>query len=126
LAEAHLGGDPRAAHRRILEGYECHARLGMYGGCTEVLGYATQALILAGDWLGARTQVDDALALAARIGERVALPELLLLKARIDLNQGDLDAARASLAQALRESQTQGALAYEQQVLSALAELKGS
>jgi DNA-binding winged helix-turn-helix (wHTH) protein/tetratricopeptide (TPR) repeat protein len=124
LAEAHLGGDPRAAHRRILEGYECHARLGMYGGCTEVLGYATQALILAGDWLGARTQVDDALALAARIGERVALPELLLLKARIDLNQGDLDAARASLAQALRESQTQGALAYEQQVLSALAELK--
>src|SRR5262249_3968568 len=55
LAEARMG-DPRAGYHRILEGYECHARHGMYGGCTEVLGYATEALILAGDWTAARCQ----------------------------------------------------------------------
>jgi hypothetical protein len=122
LAEAHLGSDARAAHRTILEGYECHARLGMYGGCTEVLGYATQALILAGDWAGARSQVADAFGLAERIGERIALPELHLLKARIELQCDELDAARASMEASLRESRMQGALGYELQVLTALAE----
>jgi hypothetical protein len=126
LADAHLGRDPRAAHRMILEGYECHARLGMYGGCTEVLGYATQASILAGDCVGARRQVTEALGLAERIGERVALPELHLLKARIELQSGELDAGRASMEASLRESQMQGALGYELQVLTALVEAPNS
>lgn len=122
FAEAYLG-DPRAGHRLILEGYESHARHGMYGGCTEVLGYAAQALMLAGDWQGADRQVDDALALGKRIGERVALPELLLLKARIQRELGNRDAARANLVESLRETCVQGAAGFESQVLAAFAEI---
>jgi DNA-binding winged helix-turn-helix (wHTH) protein/tetratricopeptide (TPR) repeat protein len=125
LAEARLG-EPRVGHRHILEGYACHARLGMYGGCTEILGYATEALILDRDWAGARRQLEEGFALAQRIGERVALPDLLLLRARIDLGENDPTAARESMHEALQEARRQHARGSELSTLVALAELKDS
>jgi hypothetical protein len=120
-AEARLG-DPRAGHRLILEGFACHARLGMYAGCPEVLGYAAEALIVASDWPAAQVQLDDAFALARRIGERLVLPRLHRLQARIALGRGDPAAARAALDESLREARAQEALGHE---LSALAERAG-
>ncbi len=40
---------PLEGFRLIREGYEVHARLGMYTGNTETLGYAAEALLMAGD-----------------------------------------------------------------------------
>jgi hypothetical protein len=68
----------------IMEDYQCDARLEMWAGGTQVLAYATEALILAGRWSDAQKQVDEALSLAYRIGERIFVPDLLL-QARVAL-----------------------------------------
>ena len=74
---------------------------------SEVLGYATEALILAGDWAHAAQQVDEALQLAARLHDHSYRPQLLLLKRRIALAQGAEqdadDAARQALLEARRQ-----------------------
>src|SRR4030095_4592439 len=57
-ALAHAGS-PRDGHRLIREGYEVHARIGMYAGNTETLGYAAMALVLAGDWEQAELQIEE-------------------------------------------------------------------
>jgi hypothetical protein len=121
-AESRLG-EARVGYRHILDGYACHAQLGMYAGCTEVLGYAAEALILERDWPGARRQLKEAFALAERIGERLSMPELLLFEARIAQGEGDTASARASMLEAVREAQTQRALGSELRALIALAEL---
>ena len=59
-AEAQLG-DPRAGHRLIREGHEEALRLDMRAYAGETLGYATEALVRAGDWLAARQQLDEAM-----------------------------------------------------------------
>jgi hypothetical protein len=87
-------------HALIMEGYQRHARLEMWAGGTQVLAYATEALILAGRWSDAQRQVDEALSLAHRIDERSFVPDLLLLQARIALAVDQPDAAN----QAIRDS----------------------
>ena len=67
---------PRDGYRRIREAYEDNTRLGMLAGGSEVLGYATEALVLAGDWDGAQHELEDALQVADTLGERVYLPQL--------------------------------------------------
>ena len=47
---------PRDGYRRIREAYEDNTRLGMLAGGSEILGYATEALLLAGDWDGSATR----------------------------------------------------------------------
>ena len=47
-ADARMG-KPREGYRRIREAYEENKRLGMLAGGSEVLGYAAEALLLAGD-----------------------------------------------------------------------------
>ena len=59
-ADARMG-QPRDGYRRIREAYEDNTRLGMLAGGSEVLGYATEALVLAGDWDGAQRELEDAL-----------------------------------------------------------------
>ena len=125
LAEARRG-DPRTGHERIMKGYESHARLGMYCGCAEVLGYATEALILAEDWAAARRQVEEALSLANRINDRIAIPDLFLLQARIELAGKDVASARRAMLAGLQEARTQEARWYELTALLALAELADS
>ena len=59
-AEARLG-DPRAGHRLIREGCDRALRLGIRGWGSETLGYAAEALALAGDWTAARRELDEAM-----------------------------------------------------------------
>ena len=47
-ADARMG-QPRDGYRRIREAYEDNTRLGMLAGGSETLGYAVEALLLAGD-----------------------------------------------------------------------------
>lgn len=121
-AEARMG-DARTGHAHILEGFACHSRLGMYAGCTEVLGYAAEALIEAKDWAAAQVQLDDAFALSRRIGEQLALPMLHLLQARIVLSRQDRAAARVSILDSLREARAQQAHGLELKALIQLVQL---
>lgn len=102
-------GNPREGHALIREGYEMHAKLGMYAGNTETLGYAAMALVLAQDWAAAARQIDEALELADRIHEHVMTPYLLRLRAHVTIAQGDGDRARAILQQALEAARAQAA-----------------
>ena len=107
-AEAHLG-DPRAGYRLIREGHEDALRLDMRAYAGETLGYATEALIRAGDWLAARQQLDEAMEFAHSTGERSCLTQLLLLDARIADALGETARGRASVRQAIAEAHAQQA-----------------
>lgn len=102
-------GNPREGHQLIREGYEMYARLGMYAGNTETLGYAAMALVLARDWEAADRQIGEALELADRIHEHVMTPYLLRLRAHVAMSQGHADEASAMLQGALAASRSQAA-----------------
>jgi DNA-binding winged helix-turn-helix (wHTH) protein/tetratricopeptide (TPR) repeat protein len=90
-ADARMGR-PRDGYRRIREAYEDNTRLGMLAGASEVLGYAAEALVLAGDWDGAQHELEDALQAANTLGERVYLPQLFVMQAAIARGRGDQSA----------------------------------
>jgi DNA-binding winged helix-turn-helix (wHTH) protein/tetratricopeptide (TPR) repeat protein len=106
-AEA-LNGAPLEGHRRIREAFEENARLGMRSGASEVLGYAAQALFLAGHHDAAQVQLLEALQVADELAERVYLPQLWLLEAAIARAQGQAAAAAASVRRAIEEARAQG------------------
>ena len=97
----------RDGYRRIREAYEDNTRLGMLAGGSEVLGYATEALVLAGDWDGAQHELEDALQVADTLGERVYLPQLLVMQAAIARARGDRAAADAAIRRAIAEARAQ-------------------
>jgi hypothetical protein len=105
-AEAQLG-DPIAGHRLIRKGHEQVTRAGMraYGG--ETLGYAAEALLLAGDPAGARVQIEEARHVATAVGDRSCLPRLLTIEARVADALGERRQARDALRQAIAEARTQ-------------------
>ena len=107
-AEARMGA-PSAGYRRIRDAYEENTRLGMLAGSSEVLGYATEALLLAGDLDGAQKQLDEALHAADRFGERVYLPQLFLLQAAIGRARDEHSAAAKSVRRAIAEARAQEA-----------------
>jgi DNA-binding winged helix-turn-helix (wHTH) protein/tetratricopeptide (TPR) repeat protein len=113
---------PRAGLALILDGYAQHESLGMYAGCTEVLGYAAEAALLDDRYDAAQRHIDDALALSARIGEEGMLCDLLLLQARIAAARGEGDAARAWRERALAAARAEDALGWEINALVANAE----
>ena len=115
-------GQPREAYRAIRDAYEDNAHLGMLTGASEILGYATEALFLAGDVDGAGKQLEEALQLAERLGERVYLTQLHLLDARIADAHGEPDRARGSTRRALDEARAQEAPWLEMLALCALCE----
>jgi DNA-binding winged helix-turn-helix (wHTH) protein/tetratricopeptide (TPR) repeat protein len=102
-----LNGAPLEGHRLIREAYEENTRLGMRSGASEVLGYATQALLLAGQHDAAQAQLNEALQVAEELAERVVLPQLWLLDAAIARAQGRPDAA--SILRAIAEARAQEA-----------------
>jgi hypothetical protein len=120
-ADARMGqaGD---GSRRIREAYEENARLGMLAGASEILGYATEALLLAGDLDRAQKQVEEALQVADKLGERVYLTQLQLLDAGIADALGEPERARASIQRAIGEAQAQEAPWLQMLALSALCE----
>jgi hypothetical protein len=94
-------------HARIDRAFQRYAQVGMLYGASEVLGYATEALVLAGDGGQAMEQVNDALQLAERLHDHSYRTQLLLLKRRIALLQGAEhdadDAARQARLEARRQ-----------------------
>lgn len=107
-AEAHLG-EPQRGYRHIREAYEEHRRLGMRSGASEVLGYAAEALLLAGRHEAARAELGEAMRVAEELGERVYLPQLLFLEAAIAQAQGMSATAAAALRRAVAEARREEA-----------------
>jgi hypothetical protein len=107
-ADARMGA-PRDAYQRIRGAYEDNARLGMLAGASEVLGYATEALLLAGNLDGAQKQLEEALHTADKLGERVYLTQLYLMQAAIARARGERSAAEASIRRAIAEARAQEA-----------------
>lgn len=115
-------GAPRDGYRRIREAYEEHTGLGMRSGASEVLGYATEALLLAGDCNAAQVELQEAFRVVEELGERVYLPQLLLLEAAISRAQGQPDAGIAAVRRAVEEARAQEAPWLELQALVELCE----
>ena len=118
-------GEPDDGHALIMAGYEHHVDQSMLSGAASVLGYAAEARAAAGRWSEAQAELDRALALAQRIGERIFLPELMLVQGRVALGKGEAAAARDSIRAALAEARSQQALWLELSALVALCELDG-
>jgi tetratricopeptide (TPR) repeat protein len=119
-------GEPLAGCELILEGLRYNHQLGMYYGSTRVLGYAAEAMMLANDWQTAQEHIDQALAWAQRLGERMLLPDLLRQHSRIAHHHGDDEAAREALRESLREARAQQALSSQLAALTALCELENA
>ncbi len=92
----------------------------MLAGGTETLGYAVEALALAGDWDAAQHQLEEALQIASAREERVYLPQLFLIEAAIARRRGQSVAAEAAVRRAVAEARAQEAPWLE---LLALVEL---
>ncbi len=92
----------------------------MIAGGGEFLGYAAEALVLQGDFDGAEEQLEQGLEIVTRYGERVYLPQLLLIQGAVARARGQPAAADASIRRALEESRAQEAPWLE---LLALTEL---
>ncbi|SDH54675.1 Transcriptional regulatory protein, C terminal [Pseudomonas benzenivorans] len=102
-------GAPRDGYRRIRAAYEEHSGLGMRSGASEVFGYAAEALLLAEDYPAAQAELQEAFRLADELGERVYLPQLLLLEAAIARAQGRVEAGSAAVRRAVQEARDQQA-----------------
>lgn len=117
--DAHRGR-PDEAFEEIRRAHEDNTQLGMVAGGSEVLGFGVEALVLAGNHDEARRQVERALEFAHEHGERVYLPQLLLLKASNARACGQPEAALSAVREAVAEARAQGASWLE---LIALTEL---
>ena len=120
-ADARMGA-PRDGYERIREAYEDNARLGMLAGASEVLGYATEALLLADDLDAAQKHLEEALHIADKLGERVYLPQLFLMEATIARARGERKGADASVRRAIAEARAQEAPWLELIALTELCE----
>jgi DNA-binding winged helix-turn-helix (wHTH) protein len=107
-ADARLG-NPLEGYRKIREAHEENTRLGMLAGGSETLGYAAEAMLLAGDPDAAQQELEEALRHADRHGERVYLPQLFLLEAGIARARGEPAAANSAVRRALAEAREQEA-----------------
>ena len=74
---------------RVTTGAQGDERLGYGRGRSGVIAFAAHAAALAGRWDEARRHLDEAFAFVDDTGERLHLPHLLLLRARIAHAQGD-------------------------------------
>ena len=119
-------GRPRDGYRLIREAYEDNTRLGMLAGGSEVLGYATEALVLAGDSDGAQHELEAALQVANTLGERVYLPQLFVMQAAIARARGDRAAADTAIRRGIAEARAQEAPWLELMALIELCDRHGA
>jgi len=117
-------GEPDAGLALIEQGAEHYIGRGNLGsGSPALLGFAAEALAIAGRWSAAQTQLDRALAISAHTGERVFVPDLLLLSARVALGRGERELAQGLAQAALREAGRQQAAWLELAARVELCEL---
>jgi tetratricopeptide (TPR) repeat protein len=115
-------GQPREGYALIREAYEENTRLGMLSGASETLGYAAEALLLAGDLNGARGELDQALHFSEKLEEKIYLPQLLLTQAALARGQGKSRDASDSVKRAMAEARRQGAAWFELLAMTELIE----
>ena len=102
-------GKPLDAFQQIRTAYEQNSALGMISGGSETLGYAAEALVLHGDLDGAEEQLRQALEIVNNCGERIYLPQLLLIDASIARARDQRARALESMQRAITEAREQGA-----------------
>jgi DNA-binding winged helix-turn-helix (wHTH) protein len=107
-AQAHHGS-PTEGYRAIRNAYEQNARLGMRVGGSEVLGYAAEALLLAGDLEAADVQLREALDVGTELAERIYLPQLLITQATIARGRHRLAEGAIAARNAVDEARAQDA-----------------
>ena len=115
-------GDPKAGLALIQDGLRRKLRIGSIANCTEVMGYAAEAMILAGDWTGAEEELSKAFERARELGEWVYSPMLMLLQGRAAAGRGDPASALRRLREAVATARKQEALGFELKIACALAE----
>jgi DNA-binding winged helix-turn-helix (wHTH) protein/tetratricopeptide (TPR) repeat protein len=115
-------GKALEGYRQILDACEEDKATGRIAGDTENLGYAAEALLLHGDWQAAQELLQRALELVRMYGERIYLPQLLLIEGAIAHARGEPDAADAAIRRAVQEAREQGAAWLELLALTALCE----
>ncbi|OUL99489.1 ATP-binding protein [Variovorax sp. JS1663] len=104
-------GQPELGHALMVEAFQMQAERGRAGGgSTTILGHAAAALLQAGRLADARARLDEAFALAGRIGETTYRPELLLLEGRLALAHGERETGLAAMRSATREALAQQSL----------------
>jgi tetratricopeptide (TPR) repeat protein len=108
--------------RQIRDAHEENTALGMMAGASENLGYCAEALLLHGDWQTAQEQLGQALEIVETYGERIYLPQLLLIESAIAHERGEPDAAIASIRRAMEEARAQRATWLELLALTRLCE----
>jgi len=110
-------GQPREGHRLIREACDRNVQLGMRAGSSEVLGYATEALLLAGDAPAAQAALLEAKRLADELGEEVYRPQLWLLDAALARADGRPAAADERVRMAVQAARAQESPWFELQAL---------
>lgn len=115
-------GKPLEGFQQIRDAYEQNRALGMISGASETLGYAAEALALHGDWEGAQEQLDQAFSIVSTYGERIFVPQLLLIQATVERERNEVSASEASVRRAISEARCQGACWLELLALTELCE----
>ncbi|WP_111809448.1 AAA family ATPase [Aeromonas allosaccharophila] len=115
-------GKPLEGAQQIRKAYEDNRALGMLSGSSETLGYLAEAFVLQGEWRQAREPLDEALLFVHRYGERVVMPQLLLVQGALEWAGGRVEAAIASARSARVEAIAQGAPWLELLALTTLGE----
>ena len=120
-----MSGHPREGYERIARAVDYLERSGMLWTCSGMLGHAALALFLDGRVPEAARGLREAFAMAGRIGERLFVPDLHLVEARI-LGATDPSKQRGAVEAALAEARSQGAAWMELAALTALCQLPGA
>jgi len=106
-------GDPQRGLEMIRDGLARHLAIGMIANCTEVMGYAAEALVIGGDLAEAERQLDEAFTRARELDEHTYEPMLLLTRALLAEKGGDHTAAERWLRESVRVAREQGAPGFE-------------
>lgn len=117
-------GTPAGCEPDIMQGLTLSADLGLRSGGSEVLAYAAEVLIAAGDWTAASHRLDEAEARAGEFGEWVYLTQTHLLRARIARARGDTGMARQAARAALGVARAQAAPWLELMALTAVCDME--
>jgi tetratricopeptide (TPR) repeat protein len=119
-------GKALEGYRQIRDAYEEDKSTGRIAGDSENLGYAAEALVLHGDWQAAQELLEQALEMVRMYGERIYLPQLLLIEGAIAGARDDPDAAESAIRRSVVEAREQGAAWLELLALIALCEQAGA